>query len=159
MNGHDWLAHRLEQETIPFTQADNAFLHVADLPRAQEIADELTGPVLHRFLDRLAKRLCPHLRRFVKGYHWSIMQAELSTDILFRRREDLAPIHDQLLRASIHAVKADDVASFLGRKLTPSSTSEVWSDLRLRILGHRIRHQMGPASIKMYEWKGTTRSP
>lgn len=154
MNGHGWLARRLEREGIGFTLVDNAFLAIDDLDRAQEIADELTGKRLHRLLDRLVKRYCPFLPRFIKGYHWSIAQAELATDVLFRRREDLAPIYDHLLRAAIHAVKADDVASFLGKKLTPGYTGEVQSDLRLRIQGRRIRHQMGPVSVKMYDKRG-----
>jgi DNA-binding MarR family transcriptional regulator len=154
MNGHGWLARRLEREGIGFTLADNAFLAIDDLDRAQEIADELTGKHLHRILDRLVKRHCPFLHRFIKGYHWSIAQAELSMDLLFRRREDLEPLYDHLLRAAIHAVKADDVASFLGKKLTAAHTGEVQSDFRLRIHGRRIRHQMGPVSIKMYDKRG-----
>jgi len=154
MNGHGWLALRLDREGIGYTLADNAFLAIDDLERAQEIADELAGKDLHRILDQVVKLYCPFLHRFIKGYHWSIVQAELAMDLLFRRRPDLGPLYDHLLRAAIHAVKADDIASFLGKKLVSAYSGELQSNFRLRIHGRRIRHQMGPVSIKMYDKRG-----
>jgi hypothetical protein len=46
------------------------------------------------------------------------MQAEYATDIVFRRQSDLADIYGNLSRTAIHTVKPDNVATFLGRKLT-----------------------------------------
>ena len=52
-------------------------------------------------------------------YHWSLGQVEFSTDILFRQPQDLQAIYDPLTRTAIHTVKPDNVATFLGRNLSP----------------------------------------
>ena len=41
-NGHSALAQSLKREGIDFAQADNAFLRIDDLPRAQALADALS---------------------------------------------------------------------------------------------------------------------
>jgi hypothetical protein len=51
-------------------------------------------------------------------------------------------------------VRADEVASFLGRKVHPLYTGEVGTDFHTRIEGTRIKHHMGKASIKMYDKLG-----
>jgi len=48
-------------------------------------------------------------------------------------------------------VKADNVATFLGRKLHGNFKGELGNDFNTRIQGTRIKHHMGPASIKMYD--------
>ncbi len=55
------------------------------------------------------------------------MQVEYATDISFRQRSDLAPLYDGLVRTAVHAVKAENVATFLGRKLDPRFQSELAS--------------------------------
>jgi hypothetical protein len=49
-------------------------------------------------------------------------------------------------------VKADQVATFLGRRLDPRYLGEVGNDFQTRIQGTRIKHHMGRAAgIKMYD--------
>ena len=88
---------------------------------------------------------------FRSGYHWSIMQAEYATDVLFHRQADFQPLYDTIIRTAVHSVKADHVATFLGRKLTGAYRGEVGNDFSTRIQGTRIRHQMGASSIKLYD--------
>jgi hypothetical protein len=59
--------------------------------------------------SRASPRMSPHQTSGV------ILQVEYATDIVFRSAADLAPLYDHLLRTAIHAVKVDDVATFLGR--------------------------------------------
>ena len=73
-NGHSWLARKLAAAGIEFTLADNAIVQVADLERAQALADSLTPDELHRRLDHYAERLCPVGEVFGQRYHWSLMQ-------------------------------------------------------------------------------------
>lgn len=63
----------------------------------------------------------------------------------------MSPLYDHLVRTAVHAVKAEDVATFLGRKLSPAYRDELGNDFGKRIQGTRIRHTMGPASLKMYD--------
>src|SRR6185503_8051907 len=64
---------------------------------------------------------------------------------------DLAPIYETLTRAAIHAVKPENVATFLGRKLHGNYQDEMGNDFHTRIEGTRMKHCMGPVSIKMYD--------
>ena len=87
-------------------------------------------------------------------YHWSIMQVEYATDLIFHRQADLHPLYDTLVRTAVHAVKADQVATFLGHKLTGHFEDELGNDFHTRIEGTRLKHHMGPASIKLYDKQG-----
>ena len=85
--------------------------------RAQALADDFDVSRLHQRLDDLPRRYCPVIEAVQTGYHWSLMQVEYSTDIVFRNQTDLAPIDETLVRTSVDAVKPEHVATFLGRKL------------------------------------------
>lgn len=153
-NGHHHLAAKLDKAGIEFRMLDNAFVHVADITKAQRISDDLDIAKLHAALDRYAALCCPPVRALKQRYHWSIMQIEYSTDVMFKRQVDLAPIYDVISRTAIHAVKAEHVATFLGRKLTGNYQDEMGNDFSIRIEGTRIKHVMGPVSIKMYDKRG-----
>jgi hypothetical protein len=151
-NGHNWLAGRLRREKIAFTLQDNAFVAIDDFPRAKELADDLDPLVLHKRLDRWAKQFCPVEDAFPSGWHWSLMQIEYATDIIFRRPDDLAPLYETLTRRAIQEVKADDIATFLGRNgLSPLYEGEGGSRYNVLIEGTRLRHSLGHTSIKMYD--------
>lgn len=157
-NGHNWLANKLRQEGISFQQVDNMFVEISDFAKAQNIADSFSVEKLHQDLKNLATLYCPVLNHFTdtypEPYHWSIMQAEYATDIIFKSKEDLASLYEPLVRTAIHAVKADNVATFLGRKLSDNFEGEVGTDFHTRIEGTRIKHHMGWAAIKMYDKHG-----
>lgn len=150
-NGHNWLARQLNQQQIAFRQCDNTFTQIADFQRAQALSDSFPAERLHRYLDEIAQRFCPALQHFPSSYHWSLMQAEYATDIIFRKQQDLRPLYETLVRTAIHTVKPDNVATFLGRKLNGNYQDELGNDFHTRIEGTRIKHHMGPAAIKMYD--------
>ena len=150
-NGHNWLAGRLAQTGLAFEQLDNTFRSIADWTQAQELSDAFSIERLHRLLDTVAARYCPVTAQFGTTYHWSIMQVEYATDLVFYRQDDLRPLYDSLVRTAIHAVKPADVATFLGHKLTGNFQDELGNDFHTRIEGTRIKHHMGPVSIKLYD--------
>lgn len=150
-NGHSWLARKLNSAGIEFTLADNAFVHVANVDRAQALADALPPDELHRRLDRYAKRFCPVLDVFEQRYHWSLMQVEYSTDLMFRSEATLKPLYEQLSREAVLSVKADQVASFLGKKVTPQLAQELGTRFATRIEGTCIKHRFGKTGVKMYD--------
>jgi len=82
------------------------------------------------------------------------MQVEYATDVVFRRQAELQPLYEAIVRTAVHVIKADHVATFLGRKLTGAYQGEIGNDFSTRIEGTRIRHCMGPASIKLYDKAG-----
>ena len=151
LNGHHWPARRLGEAGIDHTLEDNAFIVIDDIDGAQRLSDDFDTRKLHRHLDRWARMFCPASRRFRAGYHWSIMQAEYATDVLFHRQAEFQPLYDQIARTAVHSVKADQVATFLGRRLTAANNDEIGNDFSTRIQGTRIRHSMGKSAIKMYD--------
>jgi len=150
-NGHSWLARQLHAANIPFTMADNAFVEIGDWQEAQRLADSLEAHLIHPHLNAWAQRFCPVLCHFRSGYHWSFMQVEYATDAVFRRQAQFQPLYEAIVRTAVHVVKAEHVATFLGRKLTNAYRGELGNDFSTRIQGTRIRHSMGPVSLKLYD--------
>jgi len=150
-NGHNPLANQLQKHGIHYKMLDNDFPDIDDFDKAQELADNFNIGWLHRKLDSFATRFCPIIGRYQMTYHWSIMQVEYATDIIIKRQKDPKPIYENLSWTAIHAVKADNVATFLGRKLHANYQDEVGNNFSTRIEGTRIKHSMGKVSIKMYD--------
>jgi hypothetical protein len=61
------------------------------------------------------------------------------------------PFYEQLARDSVLSVKAEQLANFLGRQITPQLAQELGSQFPTRIEGTRIKYRFGKASIKMYD--------
>ena len=142
----------LRREGIDFLQEDNAFLRIADLQRAQALADSFNPEQLLRRLRRHAHWLCPVVDVFVQDYwHWSIRQAEHSTVLKFRGSDILVPLYDTLSRQAVLAADAPRVAGFLGKKITPTLAQEIGSRLSTRIEDRCIKYCMGAASVKGYD--------
>ena len=153
-NGHSWLARKLSAKGIGYTMADNAFVRIDDWARAQELADSLSPDQLHRALDRYAAQCCPVSDAFGQSYHWSLMQVEYATDLAFRSTTSLGPLYEQLIRETVLSVKAEQIATFLGRQITPLLAQEIGSRFSTRIEGTCVTYRFGKISIKMYDKGG-----
>ena len=138
-NGHSWLARHLTAAGVGFTLADNAFLRIDDWEHAQTLADGLSPDHLHRVLDHYAQQCCPVLDVFAQSYHWSFMQVEYATDLVFRSPVILKPLYEQLSRQAILTVKAEHVATFLGHKITAQLAQEIGSQFATRIAGTCVK--------------------
>jgi hypothetical protein len=150
-NGHNRLSASLDKAGIDYTLVDNGFVGIDDFEKAQKLADEFDVRELHRLLDRYASKFCPVVKELALSYHWSLMQVEYATDIVFRSGKCLAPLYETIVRSAIHSVKPENVATFLGRRLSANFNAQLGNKFNTRIEGTRIRHQMGPSSIKMYD--------
>jgi hypothetical protein len=150
-NGHNWLANQLQQREIKFEQQDNAFLSIADFDMANQVAAQLDVEKLHAKLDHFAQQYCPVVKTLNLSYSWSLMQAEYATDLIFKSPPPLQAFFPLLLEALILAVKPADIATFLGRKLHGNYQGELGNSFTKRWLGRRLKHHMGPVSIKMYD--------
>ncbi|MGI6448857.1 MAG: MarR family transcriptional regulator [Desulfitobacteriia bacterium] len=155
MNGHNWLASRLEKQGIAYEMRDNAFVSIDDWEKAQHLSDHIRVEDLHQVLDILANRYCPAAKKLGLMYRWSIMQVEYATDIAFEHPDDLKFVYDTIVHTAIHSVKPDNIATFLGAKLHWKYEGEMGNQFNQRILGTRIKHHMGAVSIKMYDKFGS----
>lgn len=130
---------------------DNAFLEISDIETAQKLSDRINPQGLHKVLDVFARRYSPVPESLGLGYTWTVQQIECATDIMFRKPEYLAPIYDEIIHTAIYTVKPDNIATFLGQRITYNCTKEIGTNYNQRILGTRIKHHMGDVSIKMYD--------
>lgn len=150
-NGHGWLSNILTKKNIGHQMLDNAFVQIDDWQKAQHISDNIAVEKLHKKLDAFAAIYCPVHKEFKQRYHWSIMQCEYATDIVFKRQDDLKPVYEQLIMNAIHTVKPENIVTFLGKKLHTQYEGELGNNYHVRIEGSRIKHTMNKASIKMYD--------
>jgi len=142
-NGHFALARQLDKAGIQYGLLETAFVDVADFTRAQALADGFPVRRLHRLLERFARQYCPVVRHFRAGYHWSLMQVEYATDVIFARQAEFQPLYEALTRTAIQAIKPEHVATFLGRKLTGAYQGEVGNDFETRIQGLELTRFRG----------------
>jgi hypothetical protein len=159
VNGREYLARRLQRAGNGYQQADNCFLAIDDLAAAQRMSDELEKRNWTRFLNRLAERLNPWVRRGNKlglfGYYWTVRQSEYATDVMFRSPADLAAIYPALVDHAIRHFQSQDVMRFLGRRTNIRFSGEAHSSVAHRVEGVRIKHWVEENSIKMYDKQGS----
>jgi hypothetical protein len=150
-NGHNWLASKLKGSQIEYKMLDNAFIEISDWKQANEIVGTFKVEELHEKLNRFASTYCPVYKEFKQFYHWSIMQCEYATDIVFKDPKYLQAIYSKLIQTAVHTVKPEHITTFLGKKLSPLYKGEVGNQYHVRIEGTCIKHVMGKVSIKMYD--------
>jgi hypothetical protein len=77
---------------------ENGFVFIEDYTAAQKLANGFRVETIHRLLDSYAKLYCPVYAQFNLSYHWSIMQVEYATDIVFKKQSNLEAIYDNLVQ-------------------------------------------------------------
>ena len=150
-NGHNWLETKLKKKGISYQKSDNAFTHIGDFEEAQKLSDRIRVEDLHKALDIFIKRFCPMPDEWELSFNYTIRQVEYACDILFKREEDLKPLFDNIVKTAMHTVTPDNIANFLGKRFSVLFEGEAGSKLGKRILGTRIKHQMGEISVKIYD--------
>lgn len=154
MNGHNLLANKMKKKEIQYETLDNSFSFISDPEYAQKLSDRINPEDIHKALDAFARRYCPVAEEFGYAYTWTIMQIECATDIIFHSPDYLRPVYDEIIKRAIFSVRPDNIATFLGKKITYNCRKEVGTNYNQRFLGTRIKHHMGDVSIKMYDKHG-----
>ncbi len=154
LNGHDWLARQLDRHGLGYRLHDNAFVALDDAQKAQQLADRLCEIAWRKVLDAFAQRVNPLLQDLFKGlrYNWVIDQAEYATDLLFQDPACLQPLYARLLDHALLHFGAQEILTFLGKKLRGNFQGEVLTEcLKKRWPGARIKHRVGGNWLKMYD--------
>ncbi len=150
-NGHNVLAHRLQAAGIAHQLLDNALVQITEVDQAQQLAVDWQSEQLHAKLDQYAQQYCPVVSQLNLAYNWSLMQVEYATDLIFKEQSVLQSFYALLVERLIQAVKPADIATFLGRKLHGNYQDEMGNRFNRRWLGTRLKHQMGPVTLKLYD--------
>jgi len=155
VNGHDWLARQLHAAGIGFVQQDNAFTQLDDPTKAQSLTERFPRLDWVKILDGWVRQVNPLLgEAWLQGqsYYWVIDQAEYSTDVLFKDRQALADLYPRLLDHACLHFSAQDILTFLGRRLHPRFDGEVLTDCKKdRWPGALIKHRVKNNWLKMYD--------
>ena len=155
VNGHEWLARRLDRAGIAYTRQGNALTSCADLRAAQRLCLAFAHRRWPRLLAALARKVNPLLGAIGRAgggsYYWVLDQAEVATDTVFGDRAALEAVLPDLFDHATVAVGSEDVMRFLGRKLHGNFVGEVTTDRRRRREGIRVKHTLNRNSIKVYD--------
>ena len=151
VNGHDWLARQMTKRGLAYKQVDNAFVELGDPKAAQKLADKFVDLPWPRLLDVFARRVNPLLADVLKGagYYGVMDQAEFATDVLFPDGPTLKPLFESWLKQATNCFSAEDVLTFLGRKLHGNFLGEVLTDFKRRAQGARVKHRVKGNWVKM----------
>ena len=161
VNGREWLARQLDRCGIAYSKSDNKITWVADIEAARQLCDSLTRTAWPAFLDRLALMVNPLLPDLQKAgfgaYWWVIDQCEYATDLLFKERDVLETVRDDLVETAMTGFGATDVLRFLDRKPHPAFTGEVTIDRKTRPEGCRVKFRLKANAIKLYDHRNVLR--
>lgn len=150
-NGHGWLENKLKKENIAYQKIENAFTYIENYERAQELSDKMRVEDIHQVLDIFMEKYCPLPKEWELKWNYTISQAEYAFDIIFKEQNELKPIYDNIIKTAMHTVTPENIATFLGKRLTVKFEGEMGSRYNERVLGTRIKHQMGELSVKIYD--------
>ena len=154
-NGHNLLENKLLSAGIGYNKHDNAFVSIDDFDMAQSLADEINVKSIHKILDGCANRWCPLPREWGISYQWTLAEVEYSLDLVFKNPEVLKPIFENIIETAMHTITPENIANFLGKRFSLQFEGEAGSRYNKRILGTRVKHQLGDTSVKIYDKFGS----
>jgi hypothetical protein len=153
---------------LGYTRRENCFTDLEDVVKSQALMDRQLTTDWRPLLDSLAAAAHPaHAPLFGpdSAYpidpYWSVQQSEWATDVMFKRRAQLAALYPRLIRQGMETLGSRDVLRFLGRRVPDGRnahhkfTGQVVSDLKDRPEGMRVKHAVKSNSVKMYDKQGT----
>jgi len=156
VNGHEYLARKMDAAGLNYEAVDNAFVQLADATAAQRLADGFVKLKWPQLLGALARQFNPLLSAELKGrdYYWVTDQAEYATDVLFGDAAALQALYPRLVEHATLCLGSEDVLRFLGRKLHPCFVGEVHTHAGRRVEGTRVKHVCRSNVLKLYDKVG-----
>jgi hypothetical protein len=134
LNQHHWLAGKMRQAGIGFTQTGNAFRQCSDPEALQKIADSLASEDLihcgYKWLNRLVPFFQPQERREAGCWHQLFFaQVEYCENLIFRRRAALDELGDRLLDANRNIGRPDKLTVLFGRRVNKQYKGKLQTEI------------------------------
>jgi len=161
LNGREWLAQELERAGMGYRRHRNCFTWVEDFQRAQALMKEQlrthwveSFTELRDLLHPMFSEIC---KQYPMNYYWTCPESEWAMDLIFRDANQLRRLYPQLVHLGMTSFSSPDVLRFMGKRVRPDGTTvgvhelPISSDLKVRPNGVRIKHRLGPNSIKLYD--------
>lgn len=159
INGREWLGRQMDRAGLPYRRADNCFLSIDGLEKAQALFDTMPALPWTRILDGFVGRLYSPLETIAEQangrYYWTLPQCEFATDVMFRTPEDLAGLYPTLARYAISDLGSCDTLRFLQHRSPDTYKGEAVTEFKHRVEGICVRHRAGRNSVKMYDKQGS----
>jgi hypothetical protein len=154
MNGHNWLACRLQEENIPFEKRDNLLVACANPARLQELSDAFAPEDIHQPIEAWLAHLLPFFTPADRqqGYRHQLFMAQMEYchNLLFHKRAALDRLFERLMDARTLG-SPEKLAIVFGRSAFRPDTST--GQTLLKITAERfpvIRSSFKNTSIKGY---------
>ena len=163
LNGRHWLERSLMQQGIDYIKQDNCFRWIAEMERAQSLADAQLRTDWPGLLNGFARTYFPIMAHLLEecpvDYYWSAEQTEWATDILFRNTGVVDRLFPMLARHGLMVSDSASVMRYLGKigheaELPAKVAGEVRGDRRRRHEGLCVKHRAGRNSVKIYNKAG-----
>ncbi|HUL13030.1 MAG TPA: hypothetical protein VLU73_12790 [Methylococcaceae bacterium] len=143
LNQHHWLAHKMKQAGIHFTQTGNAFRHCSDPAALQTMADSLAADDLircgHKWLNLLVPFFHPKERREAGCWHQLFCaQTEYCDNLIFRQRAALDELGDRLLDANRNIGRPDKLTVIFGRRINKQYQGKLQTEIEDLHLGNPV---------------------
>ena len=162
LNGREWLARQLDQAGIGYRRHRNCFTWIEDGERAQCLLKEQLKTNWVQMFDPIVQQVHPLLSsamclKYPMRYFWTCQDSEWATDLVFRQAAALRRLVPRLLHLGVVSFSSPDVLGFMGKKVTPQGNAAAGlklplsTDLKVRSNGARVKHRLGPNSIKLYD--------
>ena len=112
INGREWMARQMDAKGIDYQRYDNSFLEVQRVAEVQRMCQRFLRRKWARVLDAFARKVNPFLPLLRKAgfgsYWWVLDQAEIATDIMFRKRSTLTSLLPEILKYAVTMFSSDD---------------------------------------------------
>jgi hypothetical protein len=155
LNGHEWLARRLDAEGIGFRQRDNAFVACADPARLQALADSFSPEDIMAAVEPWLARWLPYFtpEERAQGYRHRLFvcQAEYCHNTIFHRQADLDRLFSRLLDSNRMIGQPDKLAVIFGRKNFRPDTQTGQTEVKVTRLNLSVlKASFGGTTVKQY---------
>jgi len=143
LNQHHWLAHKMKQAGIHFTQTKNAFRQCSDPAALQKMADSLTAEDINQCGHKWIKRLIPFFhaeeRREAGCWHQLFFsQVEYCENLIFHERAALDELGERLLDANRSLGRPDKLTVIFGRRITKKYQGKLQTEIEDLHLGNPV---------------------
>ena len=157
LNQHEWLARRLQEESVFFRKAANAFVQCSNPDRLQQLADSLTPSDLEVPIQSWLRELVPFYastdpnRMTDCVYRLFCSQVEYCTNLIFKERAALDRVADRLLDLNRSIGRPDKLSTIFGHRITKAYRGGLKTQIADHHLGNPvIRSEYKDSSVKQY---------
>lgn len=147
INGHHILERMLIKDKQVYEKHDNCFIDFKDFKKAQELANQITGPYINEHLDRISRAYIPLLDIMPDWYRFTVRQIELSHDVYTPiDPQSIDKVRNTIIQLCLQ--RPDDFISYLTQP--PRKPRKPDFSYRNTRLGICAKFHSGTTSIKAY---------